>query len=124
MLGLKKLDWLVIALALMGIGASFLLAPRHEKGRLLIIYSGENRSVRSLKDSEFYVDGPGGRVRVKVQDRRVRIVESHCADGWCLRMGPVEKPGESIVCLPSRVMLTISGAPGNDDKDEVDIITR
>ena len=35
--------------------------------------------------------------------------EADCPDGTCVRQGAIQTPGETIVCLPHRVTVTIVG---------------
>ena len=41
------------------------------------------------------------------------MIDADCSDKLCLEQGYISKPGESIVCLPHRVMIQVIGE--NDD---------
>lgn len=48
-------------------------------------------------------------MRVEVADGSVRVTQSSCPDGLCMRMGAITRAGESIVCLPNRVSVVLAG---------------
>lgn len=67
---------------------------------------------------EYTVQGWAGPSTVEVEDGRIRMVTSTCRDKICIGMGWADSPGDTIVCLPNRVVVKISGA-----HPDVDTIT-
>jgi hypothetical protein len=68
--------------------------------------------------STFIVHGRVGPSTLEVEGKRIRIKEATCPDKICVRQGWIEKPGESIVCIPGEIIVRIEGvAP-------VDAVTR
>jgi hypothetical protein len=51
----------------------------------------------------------GGEIVVRVEGGRIRLLRSDCPDGHCVRMGWLERPGESAVCLPNTLVLKVIG---------------
>lgn len=51
---------------------------------------------------------------IKVSDDKISIVEADCPDKVCMKPGFIHKPGESLVCLPNRLMIQIKG---NSEED-------
>ena len=47
----------------------------------------------------------------------VLMSKAHCPDKLCVHQGKITKAGESIVCLPNKIMIEISGT-----KDKVDAV--
>lgn len=64
-------------------------------------------------EEEFIVDTSNGINVVVVKDESIAITEADCHDRVCMKPGFINKPGESLVCLPHRVMVEIIGE--NDD---------
>jgi len=61
------------------------------------------------------VPAAGGEVEITVQDRRVRISQSDCPKRICVRSGWISRPGQTIVCVPRKLLVQISGAkPAHD----------
>lgn len=52
---------------------------------------------------------------VAVSGGKVWIAESTCPEGDCVQQGAISRPGESIVCLPARVTVAITGGSGSAD---------
>ncbi len=44
-----------------------------------------------------------------IEDRKARIVDADCPDGICEESGPVFNVGETIICLPHKVVIEIVG---------------
>lgn len=51
---------------------------------------------------------------IAVKNGRIAIVESDCPGADCVHSGWIDRPGRSIVCLPNRVEIRISGASDVD----------
>jgi hypothetical protein len=45
-----------------------------------------------------------------VEGKRIRMKEANCPDKICVRQGWIEKPGDSIVCIPGEIIIRIEGA--------------
>ncbi len=66
-------------------------------------------------DREFTVSGyNGGTVNAVIQNGKVDVVSASCPDKICVDHRLIFKTGESIVCLPSRVVITLSSHSGDD----------
>jgi hypothetical protein len=76
---------------------------------------GEGQATR-----RFTVEGLQGPSTFEVDDGRVRMVSSDCRDKVCIGMGWTETSGRSIVCLPNRVIIRITGGR---DPGKVDTVT-
>ncbi len=49
------------------------------------------------------------------QDGAVRVSESDCPNQDCVHSGAISRAGQSIVCLPARVAVTLEGAASDYD---------
>lgn len=49
----------------------------------------------------------GGSNTLSIADGAARMISADCRGGDCLRMGPIRTAGESIVCLPHRVIVRL-----------------
>lgn len=68
------------------------------------------------EDRTFTVEAVnGGYVTVVVENGRVDVTSASCPDKICVKHRPVSRTGESIVCLPGRVVITICGADNELD---------
>ncbi len=60
-------------------------------------------------DKIINVEAEKGRVAIEVKDGRVRAVESSCLQKICVNTGWINRPGQNIICLPNKVLVTIEG---------------
>ncbi|HHY80426.1 MAG TPA: NusG domain II-containing protein [Thermoanaerobacter sp.] len=53
-----------------------------------------------------------------VKDGGVKVIYAECPDKICIKEGFIDKPGQSIICLPFRIVVEIRGVK-NDKVDQV-----
>lgn len=53
---------------------------------------------------------------VEVENGKIRISDADCPDKLCVKSGWIKQPGQNIVCLPHRLIISIKG--GSKDVDE------
>lgn len=46
---------------------------------------------------------------IEISDGQVRMTEADCPDKLCIHTGKISESGQTIVCLPNRVVISISG---------------
>ena len=51
---------------------------------------------------------------IKITDNKIGIIEADCPDKVCMNPKHIEKPGQSLVCLPHKVMIEIKGMAEDD----------
>jgi len=80
-----------------------------EKGKNAVVYvGGEIVKVLPLEnDSTFTL--PKTDMTIKVESSQAYISESSCKCKTCIGFGKLTKAGQSAVCLPNRVTVTIEG---------------
>lgn len=58
---------------------------------------------------------------VEIIDEKVGMYEADCPDKICYSPEYISRPGETIVCLPNRIVIEVKGE--KQDADDEDIIT-
>ena len=58
---------------------------------------------------------------VEIIDEKVGMYEADCPDKICYSPEYITRPGETIVCLPNRIVIEVKGE--KPDADDEDIIT-
>ncbi|MBO5042190.1 MAG: NusG domain II-containing protein [Clostridia bacterium] len=105
---LKKNDIILLAVVL-GVAAVlfvsiWLLAPKGEVA--VVTVDGEEFGAYDLlKDQEILL--PEGH-KLVIENGEARMVYAPCRDQICVHHIPVSRKGETIVCLPYRVVVTVS----------------
>ena len=103
----------VIGILIFLLAAGIWLYPHmKEEGKLCrITIGGKLHSKISLSD-DGEMELPGCIVRVK--NGEVYVTDSDCPDKVCENTGRISKSGESIICVPNRISIEISGEAEND----------
>ena len=74
-----------------------------------------------MEPVELYVDARDGRYnKVVVMNGEVKIEEANCPDRLCVKSGAIRVSGQTIVCLPHRVVVRLTGT--GDSQSDVDDI--
>lgn len=108
-------DVVLIVLLLVLVGLTIYFAVSPEKGGTAEIYlDGElYKTLPLTENATVELD----HLIVIVQNGSVRVEDADCPDKICEKRGEISKSGQSIVCLPNRVVIKISG------KGEVEAIS-
>jgi len=111
--------FLVGALLLVSAAASILIFRGRAEASAARIYQ-DGECIRTIElvrvdaPFSFTVEWEGGYNLIEVERGRIRVAEADCPDQVCVRHGAVQYAGESIVCLPHKLVITIEGGAAND----------
>lgn len=62
-----------------------------------------------------YEDEDGDYNLIEVVDDKIHITEANCGDLVCVRQGFIEKSGDTIVCLPHKLLIEVIASDGSED---------
>lgn len=128
----KPLDALVAAvvIALAVVTALLFYLPKTGGGdqlTLVITVGGQEQSrtpVTQLPDGPVHIEGRGGYTLTLSPsysdlpfspEWSVRVSESDCPGQDCVHTGAISRAGQSIVCLPAQVVISLVGAASDVD---------
>ncbi len=123
---IAKRDIVVIVLLLAVSFAFFAFwAFRHSRsgGRIRIEQRGALLGVYDLdKDQVILIRDSNGNVinQVTIEGGQAHMSEANCRDQLCVKQGRINKVGQSIVCLPNRVVITVISG----DKNSMDSVVK
>ena len=104
---------LLLAVALLLLGgalALFLWLTRQAGGTVTVQIDGKVVMELPLSEDAELVLGEGAHTNTLViAGGTARVAEASCPDQICVRQGAVQYAGESIVCLPHRLVITVLG---------------
>ncbi|MDE6364484.1 MAG: NusG domain II-containing protein [Lachnospiraceae bacterium] len=101
----------VIAIAVSAIAASFY--QKNEGDTIRITIDGVLYGEYSLaKNQTVTMDEKLGHNKLVIEDGSAYMAEADCADKYCMAYKPISKSGETIICLPHRLVAEVTG-----DKD-------
>ena len=106
---------LTAALLLLGGAlALFLWLTRQSGGTVTVQIDGRVIMELPLSEDAKLVLGEGGHTNTLViAGGTARVAEASCPDRICVRQGAIQYAGESIVCLPHKLVITVQGGAEN-----------
>lgn len=120
-----RMDFILIAVVmLIALISAVIVYLTHNKGDMAVIkVDGNIVSELSLSDNTtITIEGyQGGSNTVSIIDGKAYVSEADCPDEICVKTGGISRAGETIVCLPHRVVVEIKSSNGthNEDFDSV-----
>lgn len=114
----KRNDLILIAVCLFAAATAFfamrILSPQ---GVTAVVCVDGSEWGRFSLDQDITVTVPSenGVNTLVIKDGRASVTDASCPDGLCEKMHSVSKRGESIVCLPNKVVITVEGGDGGVD---------
>ncbi len=114
---IRKADILLaLALILIGVGASLWISRYSTAGSHVIIESnGKTYGSYSLSENRTVTVTRGKHSNtVRIQDGTVSVTEASCHNQVCVKHKSIRTTGESIICLPNKMIVKIAGKGGNE----------
>jgi len=121
-------DGLVVLLTLaLAIGSAFIVwGGQEQTGELTVVISVDGQEVErcplaELSDNDSVYSHNGYTLKVGMSypiypDKPcIRVVESDCPTQDCVHTGEIYRAGQSIVCLPARIIIALEGTPVSGD---------
>lgn len=121
---MKKADMVLVAVIL-GIAAISLFMGKvikKEGNSVTVSVDGVPVAEYSLsEDATYEISGfEGGYNTLVIEDGVAYLNEADCPDKLCVKQGKIKKVGETIVCLPHKVVIEVVG----EGKAEVDAVSQ
>lgn len=117
---MKRNDWILIAVVL-AVSAIFLgihfFHPQQKYGMAEVTIDGEVYGSWPLSEDRTVEIGDGN--RLVIRDGKADMVWADCPDKLCVNQKAISREGESIICLPNKVVISIVGG----EEREVDAVT-
>ena len=115
----KKLrhDLILVAVCLFVSLALWLAVTLSKKeGEYVVVtVNGEEYAKDSLsEDREEIILTEKGKNVLIIKDGYADMTDASCPDGLCVRQHKINESGESLVCLPNKVTVTVVGGDGVD----------
>lgn len=89
-------------------------------GELTVVVSIDGEEVERMALDRFSAEAHrytsrGYTLCVEASDGKVTVTQSDCPNQDCVHSGAISRAGQSIVCLPARIAVTLSGAASDYD---------
>ena len=114
-------------LAAVILGGLVLYLLREEGASVTVTVDGNPYGTYALSE-ELTLDirtGDGGEQlnRLIIREGEAFVETATCPDGICAAHKPISRDGESIVCLPHRVVITVESADGPRSDKQPDVVS-
>lgn len=121
---MKKKDVILISvifgIALISFG--ILKFIQKDGKEVVVTVDGEKVYTASLeKDQVYDIPIRNGKNVMEIKDGKVRMKQADCPDQICKNHTEIEKSGETIVCLPHKIVIEISS---EENEQALDGMTR
>ena len=105
---IRKADIILISL---GIASSvWLSTTSHSGDKVTVTVDGKKYGVYSLSEDKTIAVKQGNKLNViRIKHGYVTMSEASCENQVCVKHKAISKTGESIICLPNKVVVSISG---------------
>lgn len=103
----KKGDVIIIAAVAAAAVMTFVMSVFMPQGGKTVTVSQNNREVYRGSIYENKTLELNGNT-VEIKNGSVKITEADCKNQLCVKQGSVKNAGESIICLPNRVVVEVS----------------
>lgn len=97
-----------------------LLYPAAVNGAVEITVNGELYESFPLQENRtLTVKAPdGGYNTIIFENGAVRIADADCPDRLCVKQGSIQRHGQTVVCLPHGLVITVK----NGETDDIDMV--
>lgn len=110
---------LFLVLMILGAGSFILIKNNLKPGNEAEVYVDGSlvQTIDMARDDIYLFDTSYGTNTVVVEGGEIRVSEADCPDKICVNMGGVSRSGETITCLPHKLVIEVH----NDKKNDYDI---
>ena len=121
---MKRNDIILIVIILFLATAGLLYMNFSKKDGSLVVVKVDGKVYKELplnKDATLEIKGVGkGTNLLVIKDGHADVVDANCPDKLCVNQRQIDKDGETIVCLPNKVVVEIESS----EESEVDAVAQ
>ncbi len=114
--GLKKKDWILIAVILCVAGLTVLVHTfigGAGTNRVIVKIEGAIEGIYSLSEDR-EIELNGGTNLLQIKNGQASMLEADCPDQLCVHQKPVSLNHESIICLPNKVVVEVESSANRE----------
>ena len=108
----------IAAVAVLLIAALLIWHPWQgsQAGETVVIVTPEETFEYALSENHtLEIESRGVHLYIEITDGKAFVRESDCLDGVCIASASISKTGETIICAPAGVSITVKGGDGDVD---------
>lgn len=111
---------LIVVVILFAMGAMGIMYCNSLQGAVAVItVDGQVFETVSLQEDQVIMIPSGDDYNIlQIKDGMVKMIEADCKDQICVNQKAIQYQGESIICLPHKVIVTIE----SDEESNIDAV--
>ena len=109
---------LIAAVAVLLVAALLIWHPWQGRvdGEILVIVTPDETIEYALSENHtLEIESRGVHLCIEIADGKAFVRESDCPDGVCVASASISRTGETIICAPAGVSITVKGGDGDVD---------
>lgn len=115
-MNIRRNDIILAAVLLLAGGALtlWLFATRQTGGHVTVTVDGDLLMELPLnEDTQVVIGGEEHSNTLVIQNGTAQVIAADCPDQICVRQGAIQYDGETIVCLPHKLVVAVESGAGN-----------
>ena len=110
-------DIMVILAVLVAAGVLFAFSflPKEAGTYLSVTVDGQETCYALSQNRSLTVTSGGHTLRIVIENQTAYVASSDCPDKVCLHQGKISSLGETVICVPSGVVIKILGEGGREN---------
>lgn len=100
---------LILGLLLAAVLLWLILRPGGQGNWVVVTVDGVEQSRYPLQEDREVTIGEEEYNILEIRDGTAAVTEANCGDHTCVRTGAISRAGETIICLPHRLVVEIVG---------------
>ena len=120
-------DVILIAVFMLigGLIIGFILLSSHTGKSVEVRIDGKIQGYYSLNENRTVnISSATGENILVIENGQAYMKDADCPDKLCVRQGPVSKDGQSIICLPHKAVVEVTGNESEKQQNSTDIIVK
>ncbi len=109
-------DLIAAGIVLLVAVALFCVPLTAKSGAYLEVTTPEGSALYALSEQrELEVTSNGVTLHILIENGSAYVSESSCPDGVCVASGRISRAGQTVLCAPAGILLTVKGGDGHVD---------
>jgi hypothetical protein len=116
---------LIVAMAILGVLAYFFFLSGKKQSNIVLVVRRDRQVIRRIElqkvrtRTKLPIPVDDGELIIGYNQDGAWVESSPCPDKVCVRQGKITRPGETIACVPEKILLTLTGTEKENDHDAI-----
>ena len=122
----QRIVFLILFFLIIGLG-TFSFMQLYGKSGALVKVRVDNKEFGSYslnKDQTIRIGEDDWENIFEIKNGKASMIKADCPDKICVNHAAISKKGETIVCLPHKVVIEVTAQGGTQKENQIDIISK